>query len=374
MRVMQVLPALDAGGVETGTLEIGRALVAAGHESLVVSAGGRMVERLESEGSTHLQLDIGRKSPATLFKVRAMRRLLHQTRPDILHLRSRLPAWVAWWAWQGLAEAERPRLVTTVHGSYSVSRYSAIMTRGERVIAVSEHIRRYILNNYPATDPARIEVIHRGVDLDRYFPGFRPDAAWLARWRAQYPQTAGRVLLVMPGRLTRWKGQLDFLRILAALRRQRPELMGVLVGEAHPRKRHFRVELEREIGRLGLEGQVLMTGHRSDLREILSLARLVFVLSGRPEAFGRTALEAVALGRPVVGYAHGGTEEILRTCFPQGLVPPGRVDEAVACAGRLLRRAEELPTGDVPFTLERMTGKTLCLYRALLAGPEASDG
>ncbi len=363
MRVMQVLPALNAGGVETGTLEIGRALVAAGHESLVVSAGGRMVERLEAEGSCHLPLDIGRKSLITLLKVRAMRRLLEQYRPDILHLRSRLPAWIAWWAWQGLPPGSRPRLVTTVHGSYSVSRYSAIMTRGERVIAVSEHIRRYVLEHYPQVPAERIQVIHRGVDPARYHPGFRPDEAWLARWQQQYPQTLGRKLLVMPGRLTRWKGQLDFLEILARLRQADPDVLGVLVGEAHPRKQHFRRELEARIASLGLRDAVLLTGHRGDLREILSLARVVFVLSGQPEAFGRTALEAVALGRPVVGYAHGGTEEILRQAFPEGLVKPGDVEAATRCALVQLQRPGQ--PGAVPFTLERMTGETLALYQAL---------
>ena len=363
MRVMQVLPALDAGGVETGTLEIGRALVAAGHESLVVSAGGRMVAQLEAEGSRHLALDIGRKSPATLFKVRAMRRLLRRYSPDILHLRSRLPAWIAWWAWQGLPPAERPRLVTTVHGSYSVSRYSAIMTRGERVIAVSEHIRDYILQNYPDVEPERISVIHRGVDPDQYFPGYQPTAEWLKQWEAQYPQTRGRELLLMPGRLTRWKGQLDFLQVLARLRQQDDRLMGVLVGEAHPRKQHFREELEAEIDRLGLREQVVLTGHRSDLRQILSQARLVFVLSRQPEAFGRTALEALALGKPVVGYDHGGTGEILQAMYPQGRVLPGSVDAVVARVQSLLQQPGEV--GPVAFTLSAMTEATLRLYQEL---------
>lgn len=370
MRVMQVLPALNAGGVETGTLEIGRALVEAGHESLVVSAGGRMVERLEAEGSRHLPLDIGRKSLLTLFKVRTMRRLLEQHQPDILHLRSRLPAWIAWWAWQGLPRDRRPRLVTTVHGSYSVSRYSAIMTRGERVIAVSEHIRRYVLAHYPQVPPERIQVIHRGVDPACYQPAYRPDEAWLARWQQQFPQTRGRSLLVMPGRLTRWKGQWDFLEVLARLREKDPSLLGVLVGEAHPRKQHFRKELEAVIRRLGLQGDVVMTGHRNDLRQILSLARLVFVLSRQPEAFGRTALEALALGKPVVGYDHGGTGEILQAMYPQGRVAPGSVDEAVVRAQALLQQPGEI--GELAFTLSAMTGSTLRLYQELLGSMEDS--
>ncbi len=367
MRVMQVLPALDAGGVETGTLEIARALVAAGHESLVVSAGGRMVGQLEREGSMHLPLDAGRKSVRTLLQVRPMHALLRRYRPDVLHLRSRLPAWIAWWAWRGLPPEQRPRLVTTVHGSYSVSRYSAIMTRGQRVIAVSEHIRRYILRHYPQVEPERIRVIHRGVDPQRYFPDYRPDAQWREAWYRQFPQTQGRTLLLMPGRLTRWKGQMDFLQLLAELRSDHPELMGLLVGEAHPRKQHYARQLQARVVELGLEGHVLFTGHRSDLRQIMAMCRLVFVLSGQPEAFGRTALEAVALGLPVVGYAHGGTEEVLQACFPHGLVPAGDVRAAAHCAAALLEQPQLRPAGPVPFTLERMTDGTLVIYRELVA-------
>ena len=116
MKVIQVLPELNAGGVERGTLELGRHLAAAGHESLVVSAGGRLVEQLETEGSRHIRLPVHRKSPATLGQVRPLRRLFETESPDIVHLRSRVPAWVAWLAWRKMDPAGRPRLVSTVHG------------------------------------------------------------------------------------------------------------------------------------------------------------------------------------------------------------------------------------------------------------------
>ena len=144
MKVLQLLPALDGGGVEQGTVDIARGLCEAGHHALVISAGGRMVDDLQHAGARHLTLDIGRKSPLTLRHVGSLARLLAREQVDILHLRSRMPAWVGYLAWRRVPESDRPRLVSTVHGFYSVSRYSAIMTRGERVICVSQAIRDYV--------------------------------------------------------------------------------------------------------------------------------------------------------------------------------------------------------------------------------------
>jgi len=174
LTVVQMLPALDSGGVERGTLEVARYLVAQGHRSIVISAGGRMVDRLLAEGSEHVAWDVGRKHPWTLRYVLELRRLLAAEKVDILHLRSRLPAWVGLWAWRGMPAAARPRLVTTVHGFYSVGRYSAVMTRSERIIAVSRATRDYILENYPGVDVEVIRVIPRGIDRALYPTGFRP--------------------------------------------------------------------------------------------------------------------------------------------------------------------------------------------------------
>jgi len=161
--VVQLLPALESGGVERSTLEIADALVRAGHRALVVSAGGRLVSRLEALGAEHVTLDIGRKSLLTLRHVPALRRLFERERVDIVHARSRLPAWLGWRAVQGMGTA-RPRFVTTMHGLNSPSAYSAIMARGERVICVSETVRDYLLRHYPKTDPATLRVIPRGID------------------------------------------------------------------------------------------------------------------------------------------------------------------------------------------------------------------
>lgn len=163
LTVLQLLPALESGGVERGTLEVAQALVERGHRALVISAGGRLVTPLTALGAEHFEWPIGRKSLTTLRLVRRLRRFLTEQRVDIVHARSRIPAWIAYLAWRRMDPATRPRFVTTVHGLYGVNRYSGIMARGEAVIAVSETTRDYILQNYPDTPAERIHVDRKSV-------------------------------------------------------------------------------------------------------------------------------------------------------------------------------------------------------------------
>lgn len=364
MKVVQVLPALEGGGVEQGTLEVAGALAAAGHDSVVVSKGGRLVDELVRDGSRHVAWDIGRKHPSTLLAVRRLRRWLAEERPAILHARSRLPAWVCWLAWRGMPEAARPRFVTTVHGLYSVGRYSEIMTRGERVIVVSETARQYVEANYPRADMARVERIYRGVDRTRFARCFRPGDDWLAKWRSEFPACKGKALVVLPGRLTRLKGHHDFIDVIERLRRRHPDVVGVVVGGFDPPHRSYAIEL-RERGK-----GIVFTGHRSDLREIMAIATAVLSLSQKPESFGRTVLEALSLGVPVVGYRHGGVGEILGRVYPGGRVPVG---DTPAVADRLAGilddpAAAKQAVRDHDFDVARMCAQTIALYRELVQG------
>lgn len=362
LTVVQLLPALDSGGVERGTLEVARGLVAAGHRSLVISAGGRLVAQLEREGSEHVLWDVGRKRPWTLRWVPRLRRLLAEQRVDVLHLRSRLPAWVGYLAWRGLPAGSRPRLVTTVHGFYSVNRYSAVMTRGERVIAVSAAVRDYLLDGYPGLDPGRIEVIHRGIDPGQFPRGYRPPAAWLAAWRQQYPQLEGQQVLTLPGRLTQLKGHTGFLDLVAALAREGRPVHGLIVGDTQPGKQRYAHALRTRIAALGLDERITLTGHRDDMREIYAVSAAVLSLSTQPEAFGRTVAEALALGTPVIGYDRGGVGEILRHFYPAGAVEPGDLDGCAARVRALLEQALPRPERPIDWTLERMIRATVALY------------
>ena len=364
LTVVQMLPALESGGVEKGTLEVGNYLVQHGHRSIVISAGGRLVEQLEREGSEHLQWPVGAKRFGTLRYVWKVREFLARERPDILHLRSRLPGWIGYRAWKRLPAASRPHLVTTVHGPYTPGRYSSVMVRGERVIAISNMIREYILRNYPWVDPAIIRVIPRGVDPQTYPHGYRPPQEWLARWYAQYPQLAGKYVITLPGRLTRWKGQEDFIRILAGLKRRGLPVHGVLVGDAHPRKQYYADELRAQAVAAGLANDVTFTGHRGDLKEIMAVSDAVLSLSLDPEAFGRVSLEALTLGVPVAAYDHGGVAEQLAAVFPKGRVPVGDTVRAEELLARWYVERPAVPPQN-PFTLERMLRSTLETYLEL---------
>jgi glycosyltransferase involved in cell wall biosynthesis len=369
LTVLQVLPALDGGGVERGTLEVAAALVQRRHRSLVVSAGGRHVARLEAAGSRHINWPIGVKSPLTLRWVRRLRRLLLAEQVTILHARSRLPAWVAWLAWRGLPPERRPRFVTTVHGLYSVNPYSAVMTRGERIIAVSETARDYVLANYRGVEPERVAVIHRGVDTSVYSTGYQPDANWLANWYRRYPETRDNYVITLPGRLTRRKGVLDFIEVVLGLRQGAIPVHGLIVGDvAAGREAGFANECRRRIAAAGLQESITLTGYREDVREILAISGAVVCLSRHPEAFGRTVAEALSLGRPVAGYAHGGVGEQLQALFPAGRIPVG--DVAAVCA-RLAdwHAAAPRPAVNRCYTLERMLSATLDVYQEM-----AGDG
>lgn len=365
MTVVQVLPALESGGVERGTLEVGKYLVAHGHHSIVISAGGRLVPQLQQEGSEHLAWEVGRKSLFTLLRyVGRLRRFLREEKVDILHVRSRMPGWVCYLAWRGMDPARRPHLVTTVHGPYSVNRYSAVMSRGERVIAISDMIVAYIRANYPHVPREHIRLIPRGVDPAQFPHGYRPTTEWLTRWQAEYPALTGCKVIVLPARITRWKGQEDFLQVMADLVAAGHDVHGLIVGEAHPRRREFLTELQQRCLELGLEQRITFTGHRADLKEIMAVSDIVMSLSREPEAFGRVTLEALSLGRPVIAYDHGGVHEQLAAILPGGAVPVGNTTTVSAKAATWLHQPPRVPV-DNPFTLERMLSSTLDVYREL---------
>ena len=365
LSVLQVLPALESGGVERGTLEIGRALVRAGHRSSVVSNGGRMVAQLEAEGSRHVRLPVHLKSPTSLLLVPRLRSLLGSGEFSVVHARSRMPAWLTYLAWRKLPRSARPRFVTTVHGLYTVNAYGAVMTRGERVIAVSETVRDYIHQHYPV-ETERVRVIHRGVDPAEFPAGYTPSQAWLEQWFREFPGLEGKDLLVFPARITRWKGQRAFIELLSRI--SSSDVHGLIVGEAAANKRRYLRELETEAARLGVEARVTFTGHRSDVREIMSIASVVLNLSEHEEPLGRTLVEAMTMRVPVVAWDYGGAKETLSSLFPAGLANAHDMNALVATVARVLTMREKPRENDC-FLLERMTEETIALYRELLSSP-----
>lgn len=365
--VLQVLPALAAGGAERSTLEVAAALVAAGHRSIVLSAGGHLVERLRAEGSEHLSLPIGDKSLRSLWQVFAIRRLLRSLQPDLIHVRSRLPAWLIRLALIGVDHARRPALVSTVHGLNSVSRYSAILTRADRVICVSQTAADYVRHNYPELPTERIRVIPRGVDTQQFRPEARVDPAWKAAFLNEHPALAGAHLLTLPGRGSRLKGHACALRLLAEVRRHGLDARLLLLGARQTDRDHYLSELEGLADGLGLRGCWLALPQRADVARIYACSDLILQLSNRPESFGRTVAEALSMGRAVLGWDLGGVGEQLRSAFPAGLVAPFDEVELADRAVSLLLNPAEPPDRSRIVTVAELQRQTLALYAEVLA-------
>ena len=368
LTVVQLLPALHSGGVERSTLEIAAALVAAGHRALVVSAGGRLVEPLLASGAEHLTLDIGRKSLLTLRHLPTLRRLFVEIGADIVHARSRLPAWLGLHAVRAMPAAQRPHWVTTVHGLNSPGRYSAVMTSGERVICVSETVRAFVRRHYPTVPEERLQVIPRGVDTAQFPRVGRTDRRPRHALAQAFPWL-GQVtapLLLLPGRGTRLKGHVHALGLLAHLHRAGVPAQLWMLGADEPGRAAYLQELRQQARQLGVDDALRISPPTARIAEAYAASDLVLQLSDKPEAFGRTVVEALSVGRPVLGWDHGGVGELLRQLQPSGAVPLGDATALGERALALLASPPALPS-KIPFTLQAMQRDTLRLY-ANLAG------
>lgn len=367
LTVVQLLPALESGGVERSTIEIADTLVRDGHRAIVVSAGGRLLPTLLATGAEHVELDIGRKSPLTFRHVSALRETLIQSRADIVHARSRLPAWIGWRALRRWPTPRPPHFVTTVHGLNSPSRYSAIMTRGERVICVSQTVRDYVLRHYPQTDERKLRAIPRGIDVAQFPPSPLPDRAARAAIAAQHPQLGGEgPLLLLPGRGTRLKGHADALALLGDLRAGGIDARLWMPGAREAGRERYIADLERDAAQSGIAGALAITPPTSAIAQAYAASDLVLQLSRKPEAFGRTVIEALSVGRPVLGWAHGGVGELLRELQPQGAVPPFDAAALAAAARTLLAQPSPPAVTMSAYTLQAMQAATLACYRELV--------
>ncbi|MFC3153093.1 glycosyltransferase family 4 protein [Litoribrevibacter euphylliae] len=367
LKVVQVLPELNSGGVERGTIEFAKVLVEKGHESIVISNGGRQVERLESEGSRHISLPVHKKSPASLLQVKKMRALLQELKPDIIHVRSRVPAWIVWLAWRKLPKTTRPKLISTFHGMYSINAYSAIMAKAEQIIAISDCVYDYIVENYDVNKD-RITRIFRGLDRSA-FSDLSGSGAWLQQLNLDYPETKAKKLILMPGRLTRWKGQEAFIEMMALLIKKDSSFHGLIVGEADSNKVHYEDELRNLCVNRGVDQHISFLGHRSDIPYLYKAAEITCHMSNKAEPFGRTVPEALATGCMVVAFNRGGASESLNAAFPEGLVD---ADDIKAFADRIYELAHQVkkPNITLPdeFYLETQAEETIKVYRKAIAG------
>lgn len=368
--VLQVLPHAGAGGVAEEALQIAAALAADGATALVASAGGPRAQEMEAAGARHIRLPLDSKNPARLWRnARALADLAAAWDADIVHARSRAPAWSA----EAAARRLGRRFVTTFHGTYGhrgrlKRAYNAVMTRGDRVIAISEHIARHLRAVY-ATPAERIRLIHRGIDTARFDPaGVTPERR--RRLRRAWDFDDGPAI-VLPGRVTHWKGHAVLIEALARL--GRADVRCALVGDDQGRRR-YRSDLEALIARLGLAAQVRLVGPCTDMPAAYAAADLVVAPSTEPEAFGRVTAEAQAMARPVIAADHGGGRETVRHGETGWLAPPGDSEALADALARALAARERWPEIGAAgrarvlsrYTAEAMCRETLALYEQLV--------
>jgi glycosyltransferase involved in cell wall biosynthesis len=366
VHIVQALVSLNLGGSELVAVELSEFAAAAGYRVTVIAADGPLGGRLRACGAGHLGWPIGKKRLGTLRYISRLRNWLAREQPDVLHVHSRLPAWICELALRGLEPSRRPVYITSMHGHYSVSRYSAIMTGGDRVIAVSDHIRQYTLHNYPSTDPARVVTVLGGISHQVFPFGYKPSKDWQLEARRDFPELAGKRWICLPGRLSRYKGHTDFIELVAKLLPEVPDIQGVVVGKAKPGSR-YRDELEGLAERYGVLDRITFAGARLDIRDWLAASEIVYSLcSDPPEAFGRTVPEALHLGVPVIGWDHGGVQETLAVLFPRGAVSPGDRMALLDRSRAFLSQAPRVAPNPA-FGLRESMENTMAVYQSVIA-------
>lgn len=364
MKILQVLPQLNFGGVETGTVDFSKYLVKHGHKSIVISNGGALVEELTKCGTKHIKLPVHQKNPFLIFLMaRKIASIIKEEDIDIVHARSRVPGWIAFFAVKIADRSSNKRIIfiTTCHGHYSNKFTSRVMSWGKRVIVASNAIGRHMVDNFN-TPQERLKLIPRGVNIEKF--SFKQPSS---RNKTQF--TVGIV-----GRITPLKGHEYFIKSLSSVIRQIPNIKVLIVGEAPKNKLHYRQELEFLVRRLGLDEHVQFLGKRNDIPEILSKLNLLVVSTIEEEAFGRVILEAQASGVPVVATAVGGIIDIIKDGETGLLVPPQDTEEMAQAIVRLLKdvklsdsiAGKALDLIKEKFTLSLMAQKTLEVYKEAL--------
>ncbi len=372
--ILQIIPELGPGGAEQGCIDIASELVASGAQAIIVSNGGSRVNELARIGAVHINMPVHSKNPYVMWKnIGRLKRIIERYNVNIVHARSRAPAWSAFYA----CKKTRAHFVTTCHAPYNISGetkkfYNSSIAQGERVIAISHYVAQYLRDNYKLTDTV-IRLIPRGIPMDRFHPtAVTPQRLiGLARdWRI--PDGANIVML--PGRLTRWKGHTVLIEAMEKLNRK--DLFCVIIGSDQGRK-EYRKELEDLIAAKNLGGQVRMVDHCNDMPAAYMLATVVVCPSTDPEGFGRVPVEAQAMGRPIVAADHGGAQETILRGQTGWLVEPGdaaalaqAIEEALALnpTQRAMLATRAMNHVAQHFTKEQMGDKTLNVYAELLRG------
>jgi len=305
MKIVQLLPELNEGGVERGTMELSRELVKLGHESIVISAGGKLQNQIEQDGGKHFTVDICSKNPFTApFRMVKLRKLLKELEPDILHARSRVPAWLTYMANKKLHFP----FVTTVHGLNSINQYSKIMTRGDRVITVSEVVQDYIIKGYN-TDKNKITVIQRGVDVEK-FSALNMDQEFINTFKDQY-HLHDKVIIASVGRVTWLKDYETYIKSIALVKEYIPNVVGLIVGGTREDKTEYFESLKELAKNEGVEEEIIFTGSQTKIAEVYAMSDILVNASLKMGNVARTVTESLAMNTPVIATTFEGLNNLV---------------------------------------------------------------
>ncbi|MBU6141355.1 MAG: glycosyltransferase family 4 protein [Proteobacteria bacterium] len=379
MKVMQILPALESGGVERGTVDVAKALKKEGFEPIVLSKGGVMVYQLREAGITHIELAIGSKNPLKIFSnIGQLVKIIKEHQVDIVHVRSRAPMWSAYFA----CKKTKTKLVATVHGTYSLNFlhweifspkriYNEIMLKADRVIVVSNFIKSYLLKNYPGDFSDKLTVIQRGADLSYFNPAAASNTRIIDLMKSwNIPED--KKIILMPARFTSWKGHEFLIETLAKVKN---DFFCVMIGSDHGHKA-FRKKIEQLILKKDLAEKVRIIGLCKDMQTAYAISNFVVCPSIRPEAFGRISIEAQASGKIIIATKIGGTLDTVIEEKTGFLVDVGDVQKFAELIDRILEMPKEESDRfglaarkniEENFSNEKMCQLTLNVYRELLS-------
>ena len=363
MHAVQILPALNEGGVERGTVELNRELVKLGHRSTVISSGGKLAGQISADGGGHITLDMRSKNPLTaLSRASKLRKVLRELTPSVVHYRSRVPGWLFMMANRSL----KLPFVSTVHGFNSVNAYSRVMTFGERVISPGSGVVEYIKRHYGVPDE-KIRLIYRGIDPAQFDP-HRLDMNFINEFEERYALRDAYVVLAV-GRITQLKGYDELIRAVAIAKEKIPNIKCVIAGSVDASRVSYAESLRRLVKQLSVEEQVVFAGGQSKIAEIYACADILTSNNPKkPEAFGRSMAEALAMNIPVVATRLGGALDIVRDGENGRLYQPGDVAELA----NILIELSDRKFGDLRedalerFGLRQMVDKTLAVYEEVL--------
>ncbi|MSR77863.1 MAG: glycosyltransferase [Candidatus Omnitrophica bacterium] len=366
MKVLQMLPSLEVGGVERGVVDLVRGMKRRGEETIVVSSGGELVKELQKAGVTHYTLPVHQKSLASLRLISKLVQIIQQEGVDIVHARSRVPAWLGYFA----AKQAGVPFMTTCHGYYSTHFLSRVMGWGRRVIVISRVIGRHMIEDFGVL-PDKIRLIHRGVDLSQFSGLSSPPDRQTGPKYDSVEKKPFRILNV--GRLSPIKGQVEFLKAIHQLRCRCPNIEVLVVGSEGKGKIKYTSLIQKTITQLGLESCVKLLGTRRDIPELMQQSNLLVLNTLVPEAFGRVIVEAGAMGVPVIATRLGGVLDIIDHEENGLLVTPGDTEELAAAMARFYEHRDlagefgaKLSTKvRAHFSMEGMLDETLAIYQEL---------